>query len=184
MSAAMSTLSSTVNSLSAVTMEDFVKRFRPDMSDAKYVMNSRLVSLFWGVVCLGLAFFAGNIEGTVIEVINKVSSVFYGPILAAFILAILTKKTHALGANIGIVIGVLFNMYLWLYVPEVFWFWWNAIGCLVTMLVAIVISAVIKKKVNQGLEVVYYAGKKEVFILISFFILIIALSILMPNFFS
>ncbi len=184
MSAAMSTLSSTVNSLSAVTMEDFVKRFRPDMSDAKYVMNSRLISLFWGVVCLGLAFFAGNIEGTVIEVINKVSSVFYGPMLAAFILAILTKKTHALGANIGIVIGVLFNMYLWLYVPEVFWFWWNAIGCVVTMLVAIVISAVIKKKVNQGLEVVYYAGKKEVFILISFFILIIALSILMPNFFS
>lgn len=184
MSAAMSTLSSTVNSLSAVTMEDFVKRYKPDMSDAKYVMNSRLISLFWGVVCLGLAFFAGNIEGTVIEVINKVSSVFYGPILAAFILAILTKKTHALGANAGIIVGVLFNMYLWLYVPEVFWFWWNAIGCLVTIGVAIAVSTIVKKKANKGLEVVYYAGRKEVSILISFFVLIIALSILMPNFFS
>lgn len=184
MSAAMSTLSSTVNSLSAVTMEDFVKRYKPDMSDAKYVMNSRLISLFWGLVCLGLAFFAGNIEGTVIEVINKVSSVFYGPILAAFVLAILTKKTHALGANIGIVVGVLFNMYLWLYVPEIFWFWWNAIGCLVTIGVAMVVSYVIKRKANEGLEVVYYAGKKEVFILVSFFILMITVSILMPNFFG
>ena len=184
MSAAMSTLSSTVNSLSAVTMEDFVKRFRPDMSDDKYVMNSRLISLFWGLVCLGLAFFAGNIEGTIIEVINKISSVFYGPILAAFILAILTKKTHALGANIGIVVGVLFNMYLWLYVPAVFWFWWNAIGCLVTLIVAIVISLVVKRKANEGLEVVYYAGKKEVFILVGFFALIVALSVYMPNFFS
>ena len=184
MSAAMSTLSSTVNSLSAVTMEDFVKRYKPNLSDAKYVMNSRLISLFWGLVCLGLAFFAGNIEGTVIEVINKVSSVFYGPILAAFVLAILTKKTHALGANIGIVVGVLFNMYLWLYVPEIFWFWWNAIGCLVTIAVAVVVSYVVKRKVNEGLEVVYYAGKKEVFILVSFFILMITVSILMPNFFS
>ena len=181
MSAAMSSLSSTVNSLSAVTMEDFVKRFRPNMSDAKYVMNSRLLSLFWGVVCLFFAFFAGKIEGTVIEVINKISSVFYGPILAAFILAILTKRTHALGANIGIVVGVLFNMYLWLYVPEIFWFWWNAIGCVVTILIAIVVSAVLQRKANEGVEVAYYKGKKEVLILVGFFLLIIAFSLLLPQ---
>ncbi|MDT0621196.1 sodium:solute symporter [Croceitalea vernalis] len=184
MSAAMSSLSSTVNSLSAVSMEDFVKRFKPNMSDKSYVMNSRLLSLFWGLVCLFFAFFAGNIEGTVIEVINKVSSVFYGPILAAFILAILTKKTHALGANIGIVSGVLFNMYLWLYVPEIFWFWWNAIGCLLTVAVALVVSNLIKKKANEGLEVVFYSGKKEVVILVGFFIMIILISLSLPSMFS
>ncbi|NNL09136.1 MAG: sodium/solute symporter [Croceitalea sp.] len=184
MSAAMSSLSSTVNSLSAVTMEDFVKRFRPNMSNSKYVMNSRFLSLFWGLVCLFFAFFAGNIEGTVIEVINKISSVFYGPILAAFILAILTKKTHAIGANIGIVVGVLFNIYLWLSVPEIFWFWWNAIGCIITIVVAMVFSFLIKRKVNEGLEVVYYSGKKEVIILASFFAIIVLLSISMPYFFS
>ncbi len=183
MSAAMSTLSSTVNSLSAVTMEDFIKRFKPDMSDSKYVMNSRLLSIFWGLVCLSFAFFAGNIEGTVIEVINKISSVFYGPILAAFILAILTKKTHALGANIGIVAGVAFNIYLWLSVPEVFWFWWNAIGCLVTIVVALLISALIRQRVNEGLEVVYYQGKKEVILLASFFALIVLFSIILPSLF-
>lgn len=184
MSAAMSSLSSTVNSLSAVTMEDFIKRFKPDMSDKSYVLNSRLISLFWGLVCLFFAFFAGNIEGTVIEVINKVSSVFYGPILAAFILAILTKKTHALGANIGIIVGVIMNMYLWLYVPEIFWFWWNAIGCLVTMIVAWVVSILIKKKVNEGLQVTFYSGKKEVIVLIGFFIGIIIFSLSLPSILS
>ncbi|PRX57279.1 sodium:solute symporter [Flagellimonas meridianipacifica] len=184
MSAAMSSLSSTVNSLSAVTMEDFVKRFKPEMTDSKYVLTSRLLSLFWGLVCLFFAFFAGNIEGTVIEVINKVSSVFYGPILAGFMLAIMTKKTHALGANIGIVVGVLFNMYLWLYVPEVFWFWWNAIGCLVTVVVAMVVSAFIKRKVNEGLEVVYSPSKKEVALLLGFFAFIVVLSIYMPKLLS
>ena len=151
------------------------------MSDASYVFNSRLLSLFWGVVCLFFAFFAGKIEGTVIEVINKISSVFYGPILAAFILAILTKRTHALGANFGIVVGVLFNMYLWLYVPEIFWFWWNAIGCVVTILIAMVVSAVLQRKANEGVEVVYYKGKKEVLVLVGFFLLIIAISLLLPQ---
>ncbi|MEO0573262.1 MAG: sodium:solute symporter [Bacteroidota bacterium] len=184
MSAAMSTLSSAVNSLSAVTMEDFVKRYKKGLSDKQYVSYSRLLSIFWGLVCLFFAIFAGNIEGTVIEVINKVGSVFYGPILAAFVLAILTKKTHALGANIGIIVGVLFNMYLWLYVPEVFWFWWNAIGCVVTMIVAWVISVLIKKKVNDGLEVVFYSGKKEVGILVGFFIIIIILSLSLPGILS
>ncbi|MDB4292903.1 sodium:solute symporter [Maribacter sp.] len=184
MSAAMSTLSSTVNSLSAVTMEDFVKRFNPDMTDSKYVMNSRFLSIFWGVVCLGFAFFAGNIEGTVIEVINKISSVFYGPILAVFILAIMTKKTHALGANIGILAGVLFNIYLWLYVPAIFWFWWNAIGCLITIMVAILVSNIFKRKANVGLEVSYYSARNEVFILVGFFIVIVLLSIGLPYLFT
>ncbi|WP_289045154.1 sodium:solute symporter [uncultured Olleya sp.] len=174
MSAAMSSLSSTVNSLSAVTLEDFIKRFKPDMPDNKYVQYSRFLSVFWGLVCLFFAFFAGSIEGTVIEVINKISSVFYGPILAAFILAILTKKTHALGANLGIVAGVLFNIYLWLYVPSIFWFWWNAIGCIITIIIALIVSKIIKKETKPGLDItVYKAGKKEVIILLSYFIFIV-----------
>lgn len=184
MSAAMSSLSSTVNSLSAVTMEDFVKRFKPELSNKTYVSYSRFLSVFWGLVCLFFAFFAGNIEGTVIEVINKISSVFYGPILAVFMLAILTKKTNAIGANVGIVAGVLFNMYLWLYVPEVFWFWWNAIGCFVTVVTAIVVSNLIKKKSVEGVEVTFYTGKKEMLILIGFFIAIVIFCLQLPAFFK
>lgn len=185
MSAAMSSLSSTVNSLSAVSLEDFIKRFKPNMSDKQYVSYSRLLSVFWGLVCLFFAFFAGNIEGTVIEVINKISSIFYGPILAAFILAILTKKTHAFGANIGIIAGVGFNMYLWLYVPNIFWFWWNAIGCLVTMIVAYTISLIIKRETKEGLKVVFYkAGKKEVLILLGYFVIILILAISMVKILS
>ena len=180
MSAAMSSLSSTVNSLSAVTMEDFVKRFRPNMNDQQYIFGSRLLSLFWGLVCLFFAFFAGNIEGTVIEVINKIGSVFYGPILGAFILAIMTKNTHARGANIGILTGVLFNIFLWLYVPSIFWFWWNAIGCLTTIAVGMLSSRLIQQKVNQVQPIEYYGGAKELFLLVGFFVLILGISLLIP----
>ena len=177
MSAAMSSLSSTVNSLSAVTIEDFIKRFKPEMEDAQYVKYSRFLSVFWGLVCLFFAFFAGSIEGTVIEVINKISSVFYGPILAVFMLAILTKRTHALGANIGLIVGVAFNIYLWKFVPEVFWFWWNAIGCLITIIIGYFSSVLIRKSTAKGLDVTFYWAKKELFILLGFFIVIIIVAL-------
>ncbi len=143
------------------------------MPDKQYVKYSRLLSIFWGLVCLFFAFLAGNIEGTVIEVINKISSVFYGPILAVFILAILTKRTHALGANIGIIVGVALNGYLWLYVPEIFWFWWNAIGCIVTLTVGYFASLIIPKKLKDGIPTSYYFAKKEVLIFIGFFVFIV-----------
>ncbi|MBJ24681.1 MAG: sodium transporter [Flavobacteriaceae bacterium] len=184
MSAAMSSLSSTINSLSAVTMEDFVKRFNPTISDKRYVLNSRIFSLFWGSVCLFFAFLTGNIEGTVIEVINKIGSVFYGPMLGAFILAIMTKKTHALGANIGIISGVILNIYLWLYVPSIFWFWWNAIGCFITVSIGILSSKLIKRKITESLELSYYAGKKDIVLLFLYFSFIVGLSIYLPNLFS
>ncbi len=182
MSAAMSSLSSTVNSLSAVSLEDFIKRFKGNLSDKQYVQYSRYLSVFWGLVCLFFAFFAGSIEGTVIEVINKISSIFYGPILAAFILALLTKRTHAMGANIGIIAGVLLNMYLWLYVPEVFWFWWNAIGCVVTIVIAYTLSLLVPMKTKEGVSISYVESKKEIAILLGYFILIVVVAIGLKNF--
>ena len=143
---------------------------------------SRLLSVFWGLVCLFFAFFAGSIEGTVIEVINKISSVFFGPILAVFLLAILTKKTNAMGANVGIIAGVAFNIILWLYVPQIFWFWWNALGCLVTIVVAMLVSALIRQAQQHEMEIVVYKeGKREVFVLASFFVVIVIVAVLMPS---
>lgn len=142
-SAAMSSLSSTINSLSAATVEDFFNRDR-QLPDEKYVRYSKYAALFWGVVCIVLAFFTGDIAATVIEAINKIGSVFYGPIFATFIAAIGLRRTNYIGANVGLLAGVLVNVYLWLYCPEVFWFWWNAIGTVVTLFFSIVVSMVTK----------------------------------------
>ena len=184
MSAAMSSLSSTVNSLSAVTMEDFVKRFNSDISDKKYVYLSRILSVFWGLLCLFIAFFTGKIEGTVIEVINKIGSVFYGPIIGTFVLAIMTKKASAIGANIGILSGVFFNIFLWLSVPSIFWFWWNAIGFMITFLVGLIVSNLLRNKVSQTYEIQYYAEYKDILKLILYFLIILSISLILPNIFN
>ncbi len=184
LSAAMSSLSSTINSLSAVTVEDFIKRFTT-MDNKRYVQVSRYVSLFWGVVCILFAFVAGGIADTVIEAINKIGSVFYGPVLAAFLLAILSKRTHALGANLGIVSGVAVNVVLWLFVPQLFWFWWNAIGAVVAVVVALVMSTLIHKDYHKEiLQMDKFQWKtRENLILVSYFVVIVLFSVFLPYIF-
>lgn len=142
LAAAMSSLSSVVNSLSAVSIEDYLRLTGKELSKERYVFWSRATVLFWGVVIVLFSIFGGEIAPTVIEAINKIGSVFYGPILATFLLAILFKKVHSLGANAGLVSGVAVNVYLWLGAPQVFWLWWNFIGCVVTLSVALVVSVV------------------------------------------
>jgi hypothetical protein len=73
----------------------------------------------------GFAFVVGGISDTVIESINKIGSALYGPILAAFLVGVLSPTATAPGVLAGVFGGVAFNLGLWLFVPEVFWMWWN-----------------------------------------------------------
>ena len=144
MAAAMSSLDSALNSLSAATVQDFVLpgKNMDEMTDAKQLSLSKKYTLFWGVICVILAFAAGNIAPTVIEAINKIGSLFYGPIIATFVLAMLTTRITGFAINTGIVAGVVFNFILWIFFEDVlFWFWWNATGFVVTVAVAWLISA-------------------------------------------
>jgi SSS family transporter len=141
LSAAMSSLSSTVNSLAAVTLEDLNALKVIDSSQAdKNVLHARYISLFWGVVILVLSFFAGSIAPTVIEAINKVGSALYGPILGVFLLVFIPTRTRAAHVNVGLIVGMLFNLYLWVFQAQVFWMWWNFIGLIVTVSIAYLLS--------------------------------------------
>lgn len=151
-SAAMSSLSSTINSLTAVSMEDFVTRAWGDLSDNAYNWVSKLVCVIWGAIVLFFSLFAGDIADTIIEAINKVGSVFYGPILALFVIAIFVRNVNVVGANIGLLSGVFLNIYLWQFEPQIFWLWWNLIGFVVTVVVGISVSKFVYTSHVHGQE--------------------------------
>lgn len=177
LSAAMSSLSSTVNSLSAATVEDFFNR-KGTLDATSYTRYSRAAVLFWGILCLILAFFTGDIAKTVIEAINKIGSVFYGPMIATFIAAIGIPRIRGRGMNAGIVAGVGVNVYLWLFVPDVFWFWWNAVGAIVALLVAYLVSLLEGESADQlQLERNWQVDLRQTGLLFGFFLLIILVSI-------
>ena len=183
-SAAMSSLSSTINSLSAATTEDLFNRDKSLPTD-KYMRYSKIAAIFWGVFCIIFAFFTGDIADTVIEAINKIGSVFYGPILATFICATALKRTNSIGINAGIIAGVLVNVYLWLFCPQIFWFWWNAIGAIVTTVVAVLVSMMVSSEVKS---IELESSENEVptsyvVALLGFFVLIVLISVSVPSLF-
>ena len=145
MSAAMSTLSSAVNSLSAVTMEDLRSIGFKAPNQKQEVLLARLIALLWGGLILFFSAYSGDISATVIEAINKVGSALYGPVLGVFVIAILWKRRTVASTNIGFLSGLLLNLYFWQFQPGLFWMWWNLIGLVVTLTVAVALSLLPRK---------------------------------------
>ena len=73
-------------------------------TDSDYVRLSKMMTVFWGVFCIGFAFFATRL-GSLIVAVNKLGSFFYGTILAIFLLAFYAKRVNGTAAFWGAVAG-------------------------------------------------------------------------------
>lgn len=150
LSAAMSSVSSAINSLAAVTLDDLQTTGLLKRNEARVVSRARNASIIWGVAILGVSFFGGSIAPTVIEGINKIGSALYGPVLGVFAMAILLPRTNPTGVNIGLISGLAVNLMLWNFAPQIFWMWWNLIGLVVTCGLAIGLTAVLGKRESRA----------------------------------
>jgi SSS family solute:Na+ symporter len=140
--AAMSSLDSAINSLSAATLKDLGENL-PSVKEAlkkRFVFYSRLTTFVWGTLCTLFAYLVGTVSTTVIEGINKIGSVFYGPVLAVFVLGLLTGSATSTGVITGLFAGILGNVLCWLFFPGISWLWWNVLGCIIAFSSGIVVS--------------------------------------------
>lgn len=133
--AAMSSIDSSINSLSAATVEDFLHRYRK-VSERQLFVWSKLITLFWGGFAVIFSYQVERIAPTVLEAINKIGSMVNGPLLALFTLALLVPKVGQARALIGFFVGVAGNFVLWQGFPGVSWLWWNAFGFIAAIAVA------------------------------------------------
>ena len=129
--AAMSSLDSTLNALSAVSMQDLVAGIvKRKLSRRTELILCKMLTLFWGSVCITFSFFVGNISATIIESVNKIGSLINGPLLAVFLMGLLSLRANGQGVLCGLIAGFSGNLWLWRYAPEISWLWWNVIGFL------------------------------------------------------
>ncbi len=151
LAAAMSSLDSALNSLSAASMEDFVNPLviKKGRTKKSFLFWGKATTVLWGAIITVFAYYVGNISSTVIEAVGIVGSAFYGPILAAFLLGVCFRKVTARGAFVGIVAGVLFNLVLHFWFQQIFWFWWNCFGCLVSVAVGLFASLLDRNAANK-----------------------------------
>jgi SSS family solute:Na+ symporter len=141
--AAMSSLDSTLNALSALSMQDLVGGFvKKELSHRTEILLSKMLTVFWGAVCLIFSFYVGNVSQTIIESVNKIGSLINGPLLAVFLMGMLTQRVNGPGALLGLIAGFSGNLWLWRYAPNISWLWWNVIGFIVAYAAGYVMSLI------------------------------------------
>ena len=143
-SAAMSSTSSELNALASTTTIDFYKRMvNSNGSDKQNLFMSRLFTIFWGILALLFAIFASQLDN-LIQAVNILGSVFYGPILGIFIVAFAVKHVKGNAVFIAALISEVVIIALYFMGRngsfDLGYLWFNPIGALLVVFIAMIIQ--------------------------------------------
>ena len=134
LAAAMSAVSAELNSLASCTVIDFYRRWvKPEATDAHYLNVSRGATAAWGLAACVVATYAASL-GSLIEVVNRFGSFFYGSILGVFLLA-MAPWARSGGAFVGLIAGMTVVGLVSFGAPSVSFLWHNVIGAVTVVAV-------------------------------------------------
>jgi len=137
--AAMSSIAAELNSLATATVIDVYRRhIKPEATDAHYLNVSKISTGLWGVFVCVMAVYAAEL-GSLIVVVNKFGSFFYGSLLGVFALAIGTRRTTGTGAFVGLIAGMA-AVGLAATFTQVSFLWHNVIGAVAVIVVGVIVS--------------------------------------------
>jgi len=102
LAAAMSSLSSGLNSSCSVVTTDFIDRFRQRKeTEDRHVRLAKLVSLVIGIVVVALGALVGQIEGNLLEKCYKIANLLVTPLFLLFFMAMFVPWATSLGTYVG-----------------------------------------------------------------------------------
>ena len=144
--AAMSATAGELSATATATVIDVYKRLiNTTATDAHYLRVSRLAVAFWGVVACVVAHVAVQL-GSLIEVVNRIGSIFYGSLLGVFVLALAFRRSNGHGAFFGMLAGIS-TVVVFAFHPAtrgVSYLWHNPIGVVVVVVVGMAVSLMTK----------------------------------------
>ena len=137
--AAMSSIAAELNSLSAATIIDFYRRhLKTDAADDHYLLVSKLATGIWGLFACVVAAYAVSL-GSLIEVVNRFGSFFYGSLLGVFVLAIAVPRATPRGAFWGLLGGMAAVAAVAL-TTSISFLWHNVVGVVAVVIVGSLLS--------------------------------------------
>ncbi len=138
--AATDTIAAELNSLATATVIDFYRRWvRPTGPDSHFLLVSKLATAFWGLFACAVAVWAVQL-GSLIEVVNRFGSFFYGSILGVFILAVGFRRATGTGAFVGLAAGMGAVAYV-AGATSIAFLWQNVVGAVAVVVVGLLVSA-------------------------------------------
>ena len=126
--AAMSATAAALNALGTTSMVDFYRRvLKPDGTNEHYLAAARGFTVFWGVVAMLFAAFASQLDN-LIQAVNILGSIFYGPMLGVFLVGFFMKWIRGTAAFWATVIAQIAVVLVFAY-SNIGFLWYNVIGC-------------------------------------------------------
>lgn len=147
LAAAMSTVSSSLNSLASASTHDFYAPLT-GRTDAEHLLKvGRGMTLLWAAILVGGALLFKNRNTPVVVLALSIASITYGGLLGSYLLGGLWARTRQLDVVIAILVGVAFMIPVVLgfplrLLPGLAWPWYVPLGTLVTVLVGMISSLV------------------------------------------
>jgi Na+/proline symporter len=129
-------LSPSINAMAATTVNDFYAQYyNPGADEATLMRVSRLWTIVWGVVQIGVAIAAGWMQRSVLDAGLAVLSYASGSVLGAFLIGTLMPRISEGEAYAGMLAGLAVMTIVWGWTPVAFT-WYVFIGAATTIVVA------------------------------------------------
>ena len=142
--AAMSTISSSINAISSSTVMDILRLPEKNISNGRKLLISRVISLVWCCVMMGIAILLQNSKSPLVELGLSIASITYGGMLGIFIQGALSDDFSDRAALAGVMASIAAVLAVFL-LCDVFWPWFVPIGFGVSLLVAAALNMVMKR---------------------------------------
>ena len=137
--AAMSATAAALNALGTTTVVDFYRRsFRPNETNEHYLLAAKLCTVFWGLVGMLFAAFASLLDN-LIQAVNILGSIFYGPMLGVFFVGLFLKKVGGTSVFWATVVAQLLVLLVFFF-STIGFLWYNVIGCTALVVISLALS--------------------------------------------
>ncbi|ETN96276.1 hypothetical protein P278_07870 [Zhouia amylolytica AD3] len=149
-SAAMSSISSSLNSVSTAFCNDFYKRYNPAKGDMKLLKVARLVTVITGVIGVVLALWMAN-SGikSLWDQFYTFLGLFTGGLGGMFLLGMLTKKANATGTLIGLALSAILIWYISVY-TEINFLMYSLLGVVSCFVLGYIFSLIFKDNTTKN----------------------------------
>ncbi|XP_054587390.1 sodium-coupled monocarboxylate transporter 1 [Nothobranchius furzeri] len=110
-SGTLSTVSSSINALVAVTVEDFIFPLCKNLTQKQVTWLNMGLSVFFGALCIGMAGVA-SVMGSVLQAALSIFGMISGPLLGLYLLGMLFRTTNSIGGLSGMIIGLALTLWV------------------------------------------------------------------------
>ncbi|XP_035888452.1 sodium/iodide cotransporter isoform X3 [Phyllostomus discolor] len=111
-SGTLSTASTSINAMAAVTVEDIIKLRLPNLAPRRLMVISKGLSLVYGSACLAIAALSSLVGDGVLQGSFTVMGVLSGPLLGAFTLGMFLPACNTPGVLSGLLAGLTLSLWV------------------------------------------------------------------------